>query len=976
MTWYSVLAVCNVITFLYQFNAVATHEYVNDNVANVTTSPAVNLSAQSADVISPPASTVVVSTSTVNTILRPLLNINSSVVDVHVSSVNVNVVQLFMNVCSTDAAVKTANCTHNSLLSVPRPLPPHLEFLYLSYNNISYISQNDLVGLSSVQHIDLHHNVLMSLSFDAFNSCCSSLQCLNVSYNLLEALDFVYSLPGLVELFASNNRVVGINYMMNMSGLEVLDLSFNLITHLPDSLPARMPSLRILKLAHNLLEAFEVNDFVWNSLVELDLSSNRIRRFSLCSTCHLPNLELLDLSSNQLLTICPDWFKMFPSLASFDASYNPVSVITGHTFAVCSQLVTLSLSHLDRLQSVDSDAFVGLKQLHTLSLSHNKLLNILHADTFCHVADLSQLELNSNNLSSLPASALSCLGSLQTLLVTDNPWSCDCGIKDLQDTLVRLDLGHDVTCHSPASVKGLALLNVSVSGSECRAAKVHSSHVVIWASVGSDLLLECNAAGEPPLNISWLWSRQQKQLFETVYDQSHQVYSNLSQGIMLLTNGSLYIRSVDRAHAGYYICNVHNEFGSASMVLSVRLNYNSIAVATLHSIIIGLLCAAAFFCIAVVIGAVRYTAHVCSTKEKRKRKSIRAVLEAIQDYKCAQFDRFSAYRSAKLDQLSAFKSATIGHLSAFRDARIDKLRTYKQATVASILAHLERMREHYAAQTARIKDNCAQQAEKLRESYGAQCGRFKDYRSYRVDRMRENYALQAARIRDYGLQQMSKLREQYKTQQQHVLKLVELLDVGSCVSGVIEAECMRAESMIFDADIAFDFEAQPIHATETGSIGVVCESDCGGSQYLTASSDSDLSLSGDLPKNTLACVVDIVQPDDTDSVARMEGERVDGGFITNLSEEEKMEEEHDEGESAKRPGVSAGDVLADNVSNNILESGRVCKGKCRDVDDRVIKSVAGGRDVMSQPTVINCKLTSCDSNEQEILNAQVQDTSC
>jgi hypothetical protein len=93
-------------------------------------------------------------------------------------------------------------------------------------------------------------------------------------------------------------------------------------------------------------------------------------------------------------------------------------------------------------------------------------------------------------------------------------------------------------------------------------------------------------------------------------------------------------------------------------------------------------------------------------------------------------------------------------------------------------------------------------------------GRFKDYRSHHVDRMRENYQAQAVKIRDYGQQQMNRLREQYKTQQQHVLKLVELLDVGSCVSGVIEAECMRAESMIFDADIALDFEAQPARIAE------------------------------------------------------------------------------------------------------------------------------------------------------------------
>lgn len=61
--------------------------------------------------------------------------------------------------------------------------------------------------------------------------------------------------------------------------------------------------------------------------------------------------------------------------------------------------------------------------------------------------------------------------------------------------------------------------------------------------------------------------------------------------------------------------------------------------------------------------------------------------------------------------------------------------------------------------------------------------------------------------------QMLRLREQYKLQQQHLLKLLELLDIGNCVN-VIEAECVRTESTIFDADIAFDDGAQSIHVPQ------------------------------------------------------------------------------------------------------------------------------------------------------------------
>src|SRR5687768_12587323 len=50
---------------------------------------------------------------------------------------------------------------------------------------------------------------------------------------------------------------------------------------------------------------------------------------------------------------------------------------------------------------------------------------------------------------------------------------------------------------------------------------------------------------------------------------------------------------------------------------------------------------------------------------------------------------------------------------------------------------------------------------------------------------------------NFLLQQMNRLREQYKTQQQHVLKLLELLDIGNCVN-LIRDDCQRTESAIFD----------------------------------------------------------------------------------------------------------------------------------------------------------------------------------
>lgn len=102
----------------------------------------------------------------------------------------------------------------------------------------------------------------------------------------------------------------------------------------------------------------------------------------------------------------------------------------------------------------------------------------------------------------------------------------------------------------------------------------------------------------------------------------------------------------------------------------------------------------------------------------------------------------------------------------------------------------------------------------------------------KTDNVRDNYQQQAIKIRDYGSQQMQRLRDQYKLQQQHLLKLLELLDIGNCMS-VIEAECMRTDSMLFDPNITFDLD-QPVHVPREF---FPPSSD---SEYMTAGSQSDV----------------------------------------------------------------------------------------------------------------------------------------
>ena len=737
------------------------------------------------------------------------------------------------SVCSVCSHTAVVRCVNRSLLEVPASLPADTRTLNLSYNVITQLTAEQIGYLSLVEVVSLEHNQLSSVSDSAFLSC-PALRSLYLDHNVLSSVSFLIGTQ-LQELHVSCNRISVLETGNSVLPLTTLDLSFNSLQQFNASSLSSLQNVRLLNLSHNHIEAVLLDDasvLSSSSLSQLDIASNKLATVTLCADCYCYSLQYVNLSSNRLRSVDCSWCQLWPYLLELRVSDNPVSSLVAGTFRHCSSLHTLDLSQL-HIHHLATGTFTGLTSLRTLKLHDNHQLVSVEQHVFRGLSELVELDLSGCSLMTLPLGTFKHLRPLVVELA-DNPWHCHCELLDQLSVHVQLSL-EDTVCVEPVSVRGASVFNVS---QQCHVARPHTDRQTVWTHVGAELIVDCNATGDDPLNVTWFKLKHSDHVLAlpSVHDTAA-VHFDDNDRVHQLLPASLYVASVSRATAGLYYCIASNEFGSGTMVLSVRLSSDAISLITLHSIIIGLLSAAAFFLVAV--GIARYLAYVCSRKERRKRKSIRAVLESIQDYKCAQFDRFSAYRTAKMDQLSAFKSAKIEQLSAFRDARVDRLRTYKQATVASILTHLERMREHYSAQTARIKDNCAVQAERLRERYSARRGRFKDYRSHQVDKMRENYTAQAARIREYGMIQMSRLREQYKTQQQHVLKLVELLDVGSCVSGVIEAECMKAESMIFDADIAFDFEAQPAHAhTE-------CHSD-------EAASDSDLSLA------SVTCVVDVI----------------------------------------------------------------------------------------------------------------------
>lgn len=725
--------------------------------------------------------------------------------------------------------------------------------LSLAGNHITQLTNVHMAELTMLEELDLSSNQIEHLPADVFTPL-QQLVSLDLSNNKLREIPSaaIATLRSLRRLSLAGNQIVALSWRASLppSSVTVLDLSNNNVMHISQLFLDSLPDLDELKLAGNQLASVDADLLASaaHGLERLDLSSNFIAKLEATAVV-FPDLKELNISSNQLTAIDNSWFAAFRNLNLLLVDDNPIRQIGSAAFAGAESLLELSLCRLNELQSVDDESLRGLVSLEKLSICNSSSLALIKSRAFDDLRSLQILDLQNNQLQAVSYRMFANLEKLADAFLSGNRWHCDCRMKQLRDalTLDDRDIGSDIVCWSPSTMHDVALFDANFNQSACgetngRSRPDDGSHIVSAVQLGNDVVLDCDLTLPEVQTLTWMFgdgktlegrpevpaspesladegeaSYDADALMAQHYGVRYEVTTTSldeseADRFQLLSNGSLMILSATRRDTGFYYCTASNRRGNFTTIVEVRLDYAFMSSIMRTSFCIGFVSAAAFFSIAAILGLIRYLAHVCSDEERAKRRSLRELLTQMRSG--AHVDRLSAYRTAKMDQFAAFKSATMDQLSSFKTNRIGRLRKYKQATVSAVLHQLERMREHYAAQTARIKESYAQNVERLRENYALQRARFQDRRSVSVHHIRKQYRARAERAREYSISQVARLREQYKQQQQYFLKLLELIDVGSCVSQAVEVECMRAESAIFDAGaMAFDEEARPSHAT-------------------------------------------------------------------------------------------------------------------------------------------------------------------
>ncbi|MBN3317933.1 PODN protein, partial [Atractosteus spatula] len=217
----------------------------------------------------------------------------------------------------------TLHMYNNKLERVPRGLPRRAKTLMLLHNQILEINRNDLAMLYTLTELNLSYNKLTSprLHREAFRKL-----------RLLESLDL------------SGNELHSLPAGLPRS-LQILKVKDNQLVTIPDRALGGMTKLRELNLSSNQLKINSIYQGAWqelSSLTTLDLSRNLLT--------HIPSdlpesLEYLYLQSNRISTVSESAFESTPNIKGIFLRFNRLSVnaVKESSFASLKHLQVLDI---------------------------------------------------------------------------------------------------------------------------------------------------------------------------------------------------------------------------------------------------------------------------------------------------------------------------------------------------------------------------------------------------------------------------------------------------------------------------------------------------------------------------------------------------------------------------------------------------------------------------------------------------------
>ncbi|CAL8333880.1 unnamed protein product [Lota lota] len=260
----------------------------------------------------------------------------------------------------------------------------------------------------------------------------------------------------------------------NFSGLgqlEMLDLSQNELTRVPDGVFEPLAELKNLDLSSNHIANISKGSFSGlHQLERLYLYSNRIQSIQADAFEGLGMLLELKLQKNRLTTL-PSL--RLPGLLLLDLSHNSIPAL-GPSDLQTPHLEALKMNSLG-LTSLDEELMASFKNLHDLDIASNQLVElpvalkslktlinlnlannpfgVLKMDILQKQVGLQKLDLSGLSLPGFPEGFFQSFPKLGELTVAENPFNCLCPLAWfpvwLRERNIVLGRPEETRCHFP-----------------------------------------------------------------------------------------------------------------------------------------------------------------------------------------------------------------------------------------------------------------------------------------------------------------------------------------------------------------------------------------------------------------------------------------------------------------------------------------------------------------------------------------------
>uniref|UniRef100_A0A8C8DYX2 G-protein coupled receptors family 1 profile domain-containing protein n=1 Tax=Oryzias sinensis TaxID=183150 RepID=A0A8C8DYX2_9TELE len=297
--------------------------------------------------------------------------------------------------------LKVLMLQNNQLKSVPAEAfnnLHNLQSLRLDANHISGVPAGSFSGLRSLRHLWLDDNALTEVPAEALSEL-PALQAMTL------ALNHIRHVPD--HAFSALGRLVVLYVQTRLHFQERLDLNYNQLMEFPTAIRS-LRHLKELGFHSNKIQSIPDHAFTGNpSLTTVFFYDNPIQSVGRTAFQNLPELRTLSLNGAAELNEFPD----LTGTRSLESLTITGARITSLPTSVCEQLPNLQLLDLsyNQIQSLPS---FSLPFVSGRDLSWNRLSTV-KPNGFSALPALNRLDLSSNQLSSLPLSGLQTLTHLR-----------------------------------------------------------------------------------------------------------------------------------------------------------------------------------------------------------------------------------------------------------------------------------------------------------------------------------------------------------------------------------------------------------------------------------------------------------------------------------------------------------------------------------------------------------------------------------